>query len=136
MSEFVDTNVFIRLLMRDDLAKAEQCRSLFAKAKEGEIELHTSEAILAEIVYVLKSPVNYKLDRAQVAALLRPLVELEELKIAHKGTILRALDYYESNNLDFEDCLAIAHALRANDGRIYSYDRDLDKVKDLTRLEP
>lgn len=74
MSQFVDTNIFIRLLMQDDLAKAQQCRSLFADAKQGKVELHTSEAILAEVVYVLRSPVTHGLDRAQAAALLRPLV--------------------------------------------------------------
>jgi predicted nucleic acid-binding protein len=65
-----------------------------------------------------------------------PIVELEALKMGHRESILSALDYFESNNLDFEDCLAIAHALRANDGRVYSYDLDFDKVKDITRLEP
>lgn len=79
---------------------------------------------------------TYKLNRAQVVALLRPIVELEALKIDHKASILSALACFESNNLDFEDCLAIAHALRANDGRIYGYDLDFDKVKDITRLEP
>lgn len=136
MSQFVDTNIFIRLLMQDDLAKAQQCRSLFADAKQGKVELHTSEAILAEVVYVLRSPVTYGLDRAQVAVLLRPLVKQDGLHIEHKDTILPALDRFESQNLDFEDCLAIAHAIRAHGGHIYSDDRGLDKAKDVTRREP
>jgi predicted nucleic-acid-binding protein len=114
MSQFIDTNIFIRLLMQDDLAKAHQCRSLFADAKQGKAELHTSEAILAEVVYVLRSPVTYGLDRAQTATLLRPIVKSEELRIDHKDAILSAIDRFESHNLDFEDCLAIAHAVRAH----------------------
>jgi len=56
MSEFVDANIFLRLLMNDDLAKADRCGILLANAKDGTVELHTSEAILAEVVYVLRSP--------------------------------------------------------------------------------
>jgi len=53
VSEFVDANILIRLLAGDDLEKAKQVRALFGRAQRGEVDLYTSEAILAEVVYVL-----------------------------------------------------------------------------------
>jgi predicted nucleic acid-binding protein len=109
---------------------------LLDQAERGEIELHTSEVILAEVVHVLRSQVTYSLDRAQVTSLLRPLVKTVGLALDHKDSILIALDLFETRNLELEDCLEIAHAQRSDAGRIYSYDRDFDKMSGTTRLEP
>jgi predicted nucleic-acid-binding protein len=58
------------------------------------------------------------------------------LRIEHKRWLLEALDLYERTNLDFEDCLAVTHVLRARlEGR-YSYDRGFDRVATIRRLEP
>lgn len=69
MSEFVDANVFIRMLMGDDPERTRACGALFAQAQRGEVDLHTSEAIVAEVVFVLKSKVLFGLSRAQIAPL-------------------------------------------------------------------
>lgn len=136
MSRFVDTNVFIRLLTRDDPAKAERCLALFERAQRGEITLHTSEAIVAEIVYVLSSRVTYNLPRDVVATALRPVLLVPGLRLDHKASVLNALDRWERTRLDFEDCLAVEHILRMDLDGIYSYDRDLDRIAGIRRLEP
>ena len=51
--QFIDANVFIRHLTRDDPEKAKACFELFQKAGQGEITLTTSEAVVAEVVFVL-----------------------------------------------------------------------------------
>ncbi len=136
MSEFVDTNVFIRLLTRDDPVKTQRGLALFQRAERGEIQLVTSETVIAEIVYVLSSPTVYRLPRADIARLLRPVLELKGLRIEHKRSVLAALDGYEQTNLDFEDCLSIEHVRRTRPTGIYSYDRGFDRVAAVRRLEP
>ncbi len=136
MSEFVDTNIFIRLLARDDPIKTQRCLALFQRAERGEVHLITSESIVAEVVYVLASTSLYRLPRAEVARLLRPVLEIKGLRIDHKGSVLKALDLYEQSCLDFEDCLAVEHVKRAGLAGIYSYDRDFDRVPAIRRLEP
>ena len=136
MTEFIDTNVFIRLLARDDPTKTERCLALFQRAEAGDVRLVTSETNVAEVVYVLASRVLYHLPRAEVARLLRPLVKLRALTIDHKESVLRAIDRYGSSNLDFEDCLAVAHMQRRGLTSIYSYDRGFDRVEGIQRLEP
>ena len=100
------------------------------------MSLVTSESIIAEITFVLSSKATYGISRPLVATALRPVLANPGLRVDHKRSILRALDTWESSNLDFEDCLSVEHVRRAGLDGIYSYDRDFDRVPDIRRLEP
>ena len=134
--KFLDANVILRYLTRDDPKKAENCYELFQKVKRGEIELTTCEAIIAEVVYVLSSHSLYNLPRDEVCSLLLPIINLYGLKIPQKRLYIRALDIYASKNIDFEDALIFAHMEKQQIKEIYSYDSDFDKLEELRRLEP
>jgi len=133
---FLDANVILRYLTRDDPKKAEKCYELFQKAKRGEIELTTCEAIIAEVVFVLSSKNLYNLPRDEIYSLLLPIINLKGLKITQKLIFIRALDIYASKNIDFEDALSFAHMEKLKISEIYSYDNDFDKIEELRRLEP
>ena len=136
--QFVDANIFIRYLTRDDPEKAAACRRLFEQAKLGQVRLTTSEAVIAEVVFVLSSKRLYNLSRQEIRARLYPLVSLSGLKMVSSRSCLRALDLYGSNNIDFEDALTIAEMERRKIAELYSYDRNFDQVPGHTfkRLEP
>jgi len=133
---FVDTNIFIRHLTRDDPEKAQACYQLFLSAQRNEVALTTSEAVIAEVVYVLSSEQLYNLSREQIRALLYPLLTLRGFKLSGREVYLRALDVYASSDLDFEDAIAVARMERHQLSEIYSYDRHFDQMSGLTRLEP
>ena len=134
---FLDTNVILRYLIRDDDAKAQACYELFRRAQKGEEELTTCEAIVAEAVYVLSSPrLPYRLNHEEIRARLLPILTLRGLKLPHKRVCLRALDHASSGFLDFEDALAVAHMERRGIAEIVSYDRDFDRVAGVRRTEP
>ena len=135
---FLDTNVILRYLTRDDDAKAKACYELFQRVQRGEEELTTCEAIVAEVVYVLSSPrLSYRLNHAQIRARLLPILTLRGLKLPHKRVCLRALDLYASSAfLDFEDAVAVAHMEQRSITEIVSYDRDFDRLAGLRRAEP
>jgi predicted nucleic acid-binding protein len=136
VTSFVDANVFLRLLVRDDPERTAACLAVFRAAERGEVELVTSEAIIAEIVYVLNSPRLYRLPRADAVGLVLPLVEIRGLRIDHKRTIVSALELFAESNLDFVDCLAVAHVTRTGCDCVISYDRHFDSVPGLVRREP
>lgn len=139
MSEFVDTNVFIRLLTGDDAAQATRSLMLLQRAQRGESELFTSETIVAEVVYVLSSLATYRVPRDDVATALRAILENPGLAIDHKGSVVRALIRWRDSRLDFEDCLSIEHVRRQDLDGISSYDRDFDRIPGLrgwSRSEP
>ncbi len=135
---FLDTNVILRYLTRDDEAKAEACYRLFQSVKNGEEELFTCEAIVTKVVYVLSSPpAGYRLSHDDIRARLVPILSLRGLRLLHKRVYVRALDIYASSpSLDFEDALAVAHIERQGITEIVSYDRDFDRVVQVQRTEP
>lgn len=133
---FVDANIFLRFLTKDDAKKAEKCWQLFQKAERKEISLTTSEAVLSEVVYILSSKRLYHLKPAEIKERLWPLVNLPRLKFPAKKKFLLALDIYAENNLDFADALTLAHLYLSQVKEIYSYDRDFDRFPEIRRLEP
>ena len=133
---FIDANIILRYLTQDDPKKAENCYKLFQKVKNGEIDVTTCEAVLAEIVYVLSSSKLYNLPGSEIYSLLIPIINLKGFKLSQKRLYVKALDIYASINIDFEDAVAIAHANKRQIREIYSYDNDFDKIKQLKRLEP
>jgi uncharacterized protein len=133
---FVDTNIFLRHLTRDDPVKAAACFALLQAAQRNEVQLTTSESVIAEIVFILSSPRLYGLAREEIAARLRPILQLPGLKVTHRSTYLRALDLFVRYRVDFEDALTVAHMERQGMRELYSYDRDFDAVETITRHEP
>lgn len=133
---FVDTNIFLRYLTRDDPDKAQACLELFKRAEANQITLTATETAIAEIVYVLSSKRTYNLPRDQIRARLYPLLSLQGLRLPQRRTVLRALDLYVTYEIDFEDALIVAHMERQAIRELYSYDRDFDEVAGVKRQEP
>ena len=135
---FLDANVILRYLTRDDEAKAKACYELFQQVRRGEEELATCEAIVAEVLCVLSSPrLPYRLGHEQIRARLLPILTLRGLKLPQKRVCLEALDTYASSpSVDFEDALAAARMGQRGITEIVSYDRDFDRVAGVRRIEP
>lgn len=136
--KFVDTNIFIRYLTQDDPGKGAACLALFQRVQAGQEELHTSETVIAEIVYVLRSPrIGYRLTPDEIQVRLRPVLTLPGLKLPQKRACLRALDLaVQYPALDFEDVLAVAHMEYAKLAEVLSYDTGFDRVQGIARREP
>ena len=133
-NKFVDTNVFLRYLTKDDLSKYERCREMFKKALEGEIAISTSGMVIAELIWTLLS--YYKLPKAEVIEKVSVIVGTESLFIPDKDALADALVLYGRKNIDFIDAYHAVfmkyHGLR----EIYSYDEDFDIIEDIQRREP
>ena len=133
---FLDANVIIRYLTRDDPQKAQKCFELLQAAERDEVELITSESVIAEVVYVLSSPRLYGLSPERIRSLLLPIINLRGLKLSPRRLYLRALDLYATSRIDFEDALAVAHMERRGITEILSYDAHLDRIEGIERREP
>ena len=133
---FVDTNIFLRILTKDDRERAEKCFALLEKAKAKEIELTTTEAVITEIVYILASKKWFNLARERIHELLSPVLRTKGLSIPKKHVYFRALDLYAHYHLDFEDCIIVAHMEEQHIQELYSYDAGIDAVRSVQRVEP
>ena len=135
---YLDTNIIIRYLTRDDETKAAACYRLFERVSNGREELTTSVATIAEATYVLSSRRGpYRLQPDEIAARLHPIVSLRGLVMSDKRVCIRALDVYAQYPfLDFADALGVAHMEARGVSEILSYDRDFDQLPGLARVEP
>jgi predicted nucleic acid-binding protein len=133
---FLDTNVIIRYLTQDNPEQAEKAYRILQQVEAGTTLVTTSEAVIIEAVYVLSSRALYSLPRQEIREHLYTILALRGLKLPRKGVYLRALDLYASANLDFVDCLSVAHMERAKINTILSFDRDFDRIPSINRREP
>ena len=132
----VDTDIIIRLLTSDDPLKQQAARRLFLHVQGGTLILRGPDTVIADAVYVLSSRTLYRKSRAEVAALLTPLLRLPNFKLQNKRTVTRALSIYAQRNLDFGDAMLIASMERTKATALYSYDHDFDPIPGITRQEP
>lgn len=130
MSAFVDTNVLVRHLTGDPPAMAERATAFLA----SQLELYLADLVVAETVYVLES--FYKAPREQVAEAMRSLAAMRSMITADPALLLRAIEVYEIDRLDFAEAYLVACAESTGIGRIASFDRTIDRVSTIERLEP
>jgi predicted nucleic-acid-binding protein len=104
------------------------------KALAGADELLLADLIVAECVYVLES--FYEVPRERVAELIRAAIALPTIKALDAATLLRALEVYEVDRLDFAEAYLIAQAEATGVAAILSFDKTIDRVKTVTRHEP
>jgi predicted nucleic acid-binding protein len=134
---FVDSNILIRYLSQDDPAMGAACLTLFERVEDGDEEVTTREAIVAEVVHVLASPTLYGLAPADIEARLKPVLELPGVRLPQKRITLRALELFALHpRLDYPDALCVAHMEHEGLRTILSYDRDFDRVPGIVRDEP
>lgn len=100
----------------------------------NETALLLSDLVLAECVYVLES--FYEVERPQVATLMRSAIALASIQTTDPSLLLRALEVYELDHLDFAEAYLVAQAEATGVGQIISFDRSIDKIDTVTRREP
>ncbi|MFM7686172.1 MAG: PIN domain-containing protein [Actinomycetota bacterium] len=130
MTAFVDTNILVRHLTGDPPAMAKRATAFLA----GQPELYLSDLIVAEAVYVLES--FYKAPRDQVAGAMRSLIVFRSMITIDPALLLRAIEVYEVDGLDFAEAYLVACAESTGVGSIVSFDKAVDRVATVTRLEP
>lgn len=133
---FVDTNLFIRFLSRDNAEKAAKCKVLFEKALASEVKLFTSELVIAEVVCVLQSPKTYNQKPVRIRELLLPLVTMKNLNFPNKEMYPDIFELFASHNVDYIDAYNTVLMQRKSITDIYSFDPHFDLINNINRLEP
>jgi predicted nucleic acid-binding protein len=129
VTAFVDTNVLIRHLTGEPPAQARRATAFLERADE----LLLADLVAAEVIYVLES--FYELERARVAELLRSIIAYPAVVVVDAPMLLRALEVYEVDRLDFAEAYLVASAEATGVGTIASFDRTIDRVRTVSRIE-
>lgn len=130
MSVFLDTNILIRHLSGDPPEQARRATAFLAAADE----LLLPDLIVAQVIFVLES--FYEVERERLAELVRAVISFEPIVVVDVPLLLRALEVYEVDRLDFAEAYLVTSAEASGVGKIASFDRSIDQIATVERVEP
>ena len=136
MARFVDTNVLLQHLVREDEGKAIGCRELLLRLERGEEVAVATDIVIFEAVYVLQSARHYGLSRSRIRQLIEPMIALRGLRLPRKSLYSRVFDVYCNSSVSFADAYNAAYMESRGINEVYSYDTDFDRIPGVTRVEP
>ncbi|MGI8644138.1 MAG: PIN domain-containing protein [Thermomicrobiales bacterium] len=131
---FVDTSVLLRLLLRDDEAKAEQTVALLLRMERGEITLATSHLVIFETIFTLQR--RHGTDRSRIREIMRPIIDQRNLLVPDKPVLRRALDLYVTHRIAFADAYNAAEMESRGIDQIYAWDTHYSRIPGITLLSP
>lgn len=103
-------------------------------ALSGPGPLLLADLVVAECVYVLES--FYEVPRGRVAELMRAAIALPSIEAIDPDVLLRALEVYEVDRLDFAEAYLVAQAETSGVGAILSFDRSIKRAGTVALREP
>ena len=130
LSAFIDSNVLVRHLTGDP---PDQARRATALLRVGD-SLILVDLVVAEVVYVLESV--YEVERERVSELVRAILGFPAVAVPDETLLMRALEVYERYRIHFAESYLAACAEVSGIGVVASFDRDIDRVPTIRRLEP
>lgn len=117
----IDTNVLVRLLVRDDEAQFNAAQRLVVDAEAGGEPVLILFGVMLETEWVLRS--RYRLDKASIIDAFSKL--LETLGVIHEDeqALEDALSLWKKHaRVDFTDCMSVARAAQRGVARFLTFD--------------
>lgn len=124
----VDTNVLVRLVVRDSPEQVRLAESFIASGA------WVSHLVLAEAMWVLDAV--YDRTAEQIASAIDMLLNHKDLTIQDAEVVTAALEHFRKRPaLGFSDCLVLEVARKAGHTPLGTFDRDLAKLDGVKRLQ-
>ena len=123
----VDTNLLVRLIVRDDAAQVATAEEFVAAGA------WVSHLVLAETLWVLDAV--YERTPVQLAAAVEMLLNHEHLAIQDPEIVARAVAQFRVRPaLGFSDCLVLEIARKAGHLPLGTFDRGLARLEGTQRI--
>ena len=130
MSAFVDTDILVRHLVGDPPDMAARATAYLGSASE----LLVTDLVVAEAVSVLES--FYEVSRRAIATSMRSMLTHSSVVVVDAALLLRSIEIYEHDRLDFAEAYLVASAESSGVDAVASFDRSIDRVGTVERIEP
>ena len=131
---FLDSNILLRHLLADHPEQSSRATAYLDRVERGEIELHTSDTVVFEVVFTLER--SYRQSKEAISDALLPLFELPGINLPGKRRYRRVFDLYVRHNLPFADAYHAAVMESLGMVEVISFDRHFDRLPGITRTEP
>lgn len=123
-SYFIDTNYFLRLLLKDNKKQFEEVYSIFQQAVDHEVRMYTSVIVFFEIYWVLSS--FYKKNKTKTINFLDKILGMDFLEIENRQILQETLFLFKTRNLDLEDCYNMAYAKNLGVDEFSTFDKKIN----------
>lgn len=123
----VDTNLLVRLMVRDDPRQVAAAEEFIAKG------VWASHLVLAETIWVLSTV--YRFSHARLVSAIELLLHSTDLVLQDSEVVLAALRHFrEGGAPSFSDCLILEIARKAGHLPLGTFDRKLGAIEGAKRL--
>lgn len=122
----IDTNVLLRVLVRDHDEQARIAERFIATHCSSEEPGHVSRVVIAESAWVLKDVYGY--TRSQIACAIRCVLDVSELEIESADVVNAAVADFEKSSAGFADCLLARTNAAAGCEHTVTFDRKAAKL--------
>lgn len=122
----IDTNVLLRLLMRDSPAQTAAAQRAIEAAERANDPVLVNDLVLAETAWTLAS--RYGIDRSGLLAALRGLLDTGTFAFENRSTVLDAVERFAVSAVDFPDALIAAKNLALGATSTLSFDRAMRQL--------
>lgn len=122
----IDTNIIVRLIVKDDVKLLEESVEFFKKVEKGTATAEISILVIDETIWVLQN--YYGLPRETYLPKLLELLAYHKIKIIEisKEIIIKILNQMQSTKIDFADYYLLAIS---ENGKVFSFDQDFKKMQ-------
>jgi predicted nucleic-acid-binding protein len=122
-----DTNIVVRLLVRDDARQFEQAKAFVSGGA------WVSHVVLAEAAWVLDT--LYRLEPEEIAQGIDMLLNQRDIALEDHQTVAAALRAFRARpRVGFNDCLILEIARKAGHLPLGTFDRELAKADGTQRV--
>ena len=121
----VDTNIFLRFLLKDHPKHYQLAKKHFFRAQKKEIGLILIPEVVMEINYVLRKV--YSFTREETANALIKIIKSPDLEVKERVVLTEAVEKYKKKNIDLVD-LFIFEIAKKEKVKVLSFDKDFKKI--------
>lgn len=122
MIYWIDTNVVLRYLLRDNEKQFVSAKNLFLRHEKGTSQVECLSQVIVEVVHVLLS--FYKISRKEISLLVGGFVKSAPIEIENRNSLNWIISKYGETKLGFIDLLLIEKT-KSGQGEVFSFDKKL-----------
>jgi len=123
----VDTNVLVRLIVRDDERQVAAAHAFIARG------VWVPLFVLAETMWVLRTA--YRVDHDAISLAVEMLIENPTVTLQDVDVVIAALEQYRlAPSLGFSDCMLLEIARKEGHLPLGTFDRKLSRLEGTERL--
>lgn len=123
-NKYLDTNVILRLIIKDNLEQLGEIKKLLSLVANKKIKLYCSVIVIFETEWVLRS--FYKFEQHDILNILENILSVKEINFDQEEILSLTIENATKNNLGLEDNYHIAYSL-FNKLDFFSFDNKANK---------